>query len=61
MNNALDPQRGGQLLYTSLNQVSIREILAFSSNQQIEKHVRSVIGKDVTGEFSMIWANVCDI
>ena len=54
MNNALDPQRGGQLLYTSLNQVSIREILAFSSNQQIEKHVRSVIGKDVTGEFSMI-------
>ena len=54
MNKALDPQRGGQLLYTSLNQVSIREILAFSSNQQIEKHVRSVIGKDVTGEFSMI-------
>ena len=61
MNNALDPQRGGQLLSTSLNQVNTREILAFSSNQQIEKHVRSVIGKDVAGEFSMIWANVCDI
>ena len=61
MNNALDPQRGRQLLSTSLNQVSTWEILAFSSNQQIEKHVHSVIGKDVAGEFSMIWADVNDI
>lgn len=61
MNNALDPQRGRQLLSTSLNQVSTWEILAFSSNQQIEKRVHSVIGKDVASEFSMIWADVNDI